>query len=74
MTCLRDSFNLKVTSLSQKSKNEDKTNSRVSDPHTPSHVMAVCPGTWSGQVLVGIRSGGKVRLIGGGDGCWVISL
>ena len=45
MTCLRDIFNLKLTQvLSQKSKNGDKTNSRVSDPHTPSHVTAVCPG------------------------------
>ena len=35
MTCLRDSFNLKVTQVCHKiSKNEDKTNSRVSDPHT----------------------------------------
>ena len=80
MTCLRDSFNLKVTSLSQKSKNEDKTNSRVPAPrtsHPPSrHGLSLCPGLvkiWGIKIL---RLDVKVRLIGGGDGdgCRVISL
>ena len=73
MTCLRDSFNLKVTQVCHKTAKTKIKQIHGSLILTPPVTLwlASQPVSWSGQAVVGIRSFrsvGKVRLIGGEGG------
>ena len=69
MTCLRDSFNLKVTQVCHK-----RAKTKIKQIHgslilTPPVTLRPSVLDWTGQAVAPIRSfrsDGKVRLIGGG--------